>query len=426
MADNSHQFDMPLVFAVKHKELAIRMSSRSGGVFTALSDYVLEEDGVVYGCILSDDFKAVHVRAENANERNRMRGSKYIQSDLRDVFKAVKADLECGRKVLFSGTSCQVAGLRSFIQKYYEGLFCTDILCHGVPSPKVWEEYLAWQEKKNSGKCTAVDFRNKAEHGWEAHIETLTFINRKKVHSEVFKTLFYGHAILRPSCYKCPYKNVIHPGDITIADYWGIDKAKPGFNDNKGVSLVLINNNLGESVFKAVKGNIDYKECSIEDSMQPVLVKPFDEPVERVHFWSDFYKKDFEYVSKKYGGYGLENNNEKQKAEILSPDFFVFPYEKVKSGKRICIYGAGNVGENYYVQLNQNRDYQITGWFDSNYKKYSSIGFPILSADQIDENDFDYIIIAVRNKTAAEEIRAIISQKGISDEKIIWDIIVDK
>ena len=128
----------PKVYAVKHKDEATRAASRSGGIFTALSDRALSDGGVVYGCILTDDFSAVHIRAENTEERNRMRESKYIQSKLGNTFKNVKLDLDTGKRVLFSGTSCQVAGLKRYLGKEYNNLFCVDIVCHGVPSKKVW------------------------------------------------------------------------------------------------------------------------------------------------------------------------------------------------------------------------------------------------------------------------------------------------
>lgn len=300
-------WDQPIVYAVQHKDEGTRASSRSGGIFTALSDFVLENHGAVYGCVLTQDFRAVHVRAENETVRNRMRGSKYIQSSMGDTFKSVKRDLESGRRILFSGTSCQVAGLKSYLGKDYENLFCVDIVCHGVPSSKVWKKYLAWQEKKADAKVKSVDFRNKADFGWRDHIETLWFENGQKVNSKVFTTLFYGHTILRPSCYECPFKSVMHPGDITIADYWGIEKAAPEFDDNKGVSLVLVNNDKGAKIFETVKEQIKWKQTKLEDSLQPPLKAPFSEPKNRKTFWTDFENKDFDYIAKKYGGIGTIN-----------------------------------------------------------------------------------------------------------------------
>ena len=299
------KFDKPITYAVKHKDFDTRMASRSGGIFTALSDGTLKQGGVVYGCVLNESFTAIHVRAETVEYRNLMRGSKYIQSEMGDVYQAVKSDLESGKQVLFSGTSCQIAGLRGFLGWDYDNLFCVDIVCHGVPSPLVWHDYLKWQEEKNGSKVKTVDFRNKKDFGWKTHIETLYLENGQQVDSTVYTTLFYGHSILRPCCYQCPYKDVIHPGSVTIADYWGIDKAAPGFNDNMGVSLVLINDDKGIREFDMVRDELEIIETRIEDSMQPPLRAPYDKPQNRQDVWDDYYTRSFEAEVKKYGGYGI-------------------------------------------------------------------------------------------------------------------------
>lgn len=297
----------PNVYAVKHKDEFIRLNSRSGGIFTALSDEILRNHGVVYGCVLTESFEAIHIRTENMLDRDKMRGSKYIQSKLGDTFRQVKNDVMSGRKVLFSGTSCQVAGLKQFLGLEYENLICIDIVCHGVPSKNIWNAYLEWQQEKHHAKVIAVDFRNKKDFGWRDHVETIWFENGKKIDCRVFKNLFYEHSILRPSCYECKYKSVMHPGDITIADYWGIEKAAPEFDDNKGVSLVLVNNDIGEKFLEQVRKSIEWKKTKLEDSMQTPLKEPFSKPENREQFWKDFYENSFEYVAKKYGRYGLKN-----------------------------------------------------------------------------------------------------------------------
>ncbi|NBI71291.1 coenzyme F420 hydrogenase [Clostridiaceae bacterium] len=294
----------PAVYAVKHRNSEVRSASRSGGVFTAISDDFLLHGGVVYGCVLKNNDKAEHCRAETAAERDRMRGSKYIQSDMGDVFPQIRQDLESGRKVLFSGTSCQAAGLKGYLGKDYPNLFCVDIVCHGVPSPAVWREYLKWQSKKGKSEISSVDFRNKRDFGWAEHIETIWLKNGKRVDSKVFKNLFFSHCILRPACYKCPYKDVIHPGDITIADYWGIDVAAPGFNDNRGVSLVFLNNASGRALFEEIADKIECIPTKIEDSMQMSLSEPYPVPKNREKFWSDYRKHNFGYIARRYGGTG--------------------------------------------------------------------------------------------------------------------------
>lgn len=290
------------VYAVKHTNNQIVSESRSGGFFTALSDYILNNHGVVYGCIMSSPYSAEHTRAENCQTRDQMRGSKYIQSSLGDTFKNVREDLENGRKVLFTGTPCQVAGLKQFLNKEYVNLYLLDILCHGVPSPAVWKQYIRWQEKKTGSRVKKVEFRNKKDFGWRAHLETMWFANGRKVTSRVFTTLFYKHCILRPCCYACPYKTVNRVGDISIADYWGIEKAAPEFDDNKGVSLVLVNSDKGCQLFEVVKKDIRWIQTRLEDSMQNALRESYAEPIERQQFWNDYFNMEFDRIAHKYGG----------------------------------------------------------------------------------------------------------------------------
>lgn len=182
-----------------------------------------------------------------------------------------------------------------------------ELMAQNKMSPVVWDKYLRWQEHKNHGKVVKVDFRNKKDFGWKDHVETIWFDNGKNVSSPIFKNLFYGHMVLRPSCYECPYKSIMHPGDITIADYWGIEKAAPEFDDNKGVSLVLVNNEKADSIFENVKIELKWKSTRIEDSMQPPLKAPFPKPEGREQFWNDVNDKSFSYIARAYGDNGTAN-----------------------------------------------------------------------------------------------------------------------
>jgi coenzyme F420-reducing hydrogenase beta subunit len=303
--------DFPVVYAVKHKNFDIRMASRSGGIFTAISDEILNKNGIVYGCVLNEELKAAHIRVETKEGRDLMHGSKYVQSDMSDMFKRVREDLEDGRKVLFSGTSCQIAGLKAFLSKDYgEQLFCLDILCHGVPSPLVWKKYVAWQEEKNGGVCIGADFRNKKDFGWAAHVETLKIKQSddqiKTVHSRVYTNMFYSHKVLRECCYKCPYKSIIHPGDMTIGDFWRVNNAVPDFDDDCGVSLVLINSEYAQRLFDAAKKKLNFSPCRIEDSMQIPLKHPFKRPEGRSEFWKDLRARPFDEIAVEYGNYTPE------------------------------------------------------------------------------------------------------------------------
>lgn len=297
-------WEKPKCFAVRHKDEVVRASSRSGGIFTALSDAVLAEAGVIYGCVLTDDLQAAHIRAEDLQTRNRMRESKYLPSNLGETFVQARTDLESGRKVLFSGTPCQIAGLKRFLGKNYENLLCVDIICHGVPSPRVWKEYLAWQEAKHGKRIVSAEFRNKRDFGWDKHVETLHFADGSAAHSRVFRNLFMKRYILRPICYECPYKRIKRPGDISIGDYWHIEKAAPEMHDNRGVSLVLINNVQGEAAFSQVMDSLLWKETRLEDSMQLSLYKNSTRPADREKFWDVFESKGFAAIVRRYGEYG--------------------------------------------------------------------------------------------------------------------------
>ncbi len=283
------------VYAVKHKDDEVIENSRSGGVFTALSDIYLD-GGFVYGCVLNEDFEAVHIGVSEKKDRDRMRGSKYVQSNIGESFRMIKQQLDDNYKVLFSGTSCQVAGLKGFLQKEYSNLLCVDIVCQGVPSPKVWKSYI-----QSYANIKSVDFRNKKDFGWREHVETVA-TEGKIINSKIWTNIFYGGSALRPACYECQYKSCDHPGDITIADYWGIEKVAPEYDDNKGVSLVLVNTAKGEYYFELCKKSIMWKESCLEDSMQRSFIRPEERPKEREKFWKDYNSKNFSYMARKYGG----------------------------------------------------------------------------------------------------------------------------
>ncbi len=293
----------PLAFAAKNRDEAVRAASRSGGVFTELARPFLDGGGAVYGCALTPDFMAEHVRVDSWDELPRLRGSKYIQSSLGKVWGPLEADLRAGVPVLFSGTPCQAAAVRSFAavkRLSLDGCLLVDIVCHGVPSPAVWEAYLRHMEKKHGGKVESVDFRDKGRFGWAAHHESV-FLNGEVRSTETFKNLFYAHHVLRTSCAKCPYKTTRRAGDVSIADFWGIDGAVPGFNDNRGVSLVLVNSSAGEKAFDVAREQLECVEVPLEKCLQPALVAPFPEPANRAAFWGDFHAgMDVEALERKY------------------------------------------------------------------------------------------------------------------------------
>lgn len=280
-------------YIVKQKDLNSRMLSRSGGIFAAISDQVLAQGGVIYGAGMDKNFNVVHKRAVNATERDELRGSKYVQSDMHNAYRLACEDLKAGRLVLFTGTPCQVDGIKALCPKgCEEHLICMDIVCHGVPSPRVWNDYKAYVERKYHGKIEKIDFRNKERFGWSDHWETVT-INGKEHDSQVYMKMFYEHTFLREACYVCPYKNLQRISDISIADAWGVETANPEFDDNRGVSLVLINTQKGEKWFLDSLHGCDFKECALEKYMQEPLKGPFKKPDNTENVWKEYNEVSF-------------------------------------------------------------------------------------------------------------------------------------
>jgi coenzyme F420-reducing hydrogenase beta subunit len=291
--------ETPSVYAVRHKNIKEVETSRSGAMFVALSDWILKNNGTVYGAGYVDHFRVVHKRASTKEERNEFKGSKYVQSDLNMVFRQVKTDLKNGLKVLFSGTPCQTSGLRAFLLNVdITNLYVCDIVCHGVPSPYFWRDYLSRIEKIQKDKVVKVDFRDKSKFGWKEHRESFTFTD---TYTYTYTYTFYKHIMFRHSCGKCHFTNLKRPSDITIADFWGWERVDKDFGaDNKGVSLVLVNTEKGKIWFDAVKDDVNYIESNTSDCLQTHLQRPSDIHPKRNVFERDYRKYGFEYVLKKY------------------------------------------------------------------------------------------------------------------------------
>lgn len=294
--------ELPKAYGVKHKKIETRITSRSGGAFVAFSDWVLQHSGVIYGAAMQTDYTVKHIRAVSGVERDMMKSAKYVQSEMNDMYPQVAKDLNEGKMVLFSGTPCQITGLYAYINAKKvndDKLFTCDLVCHGVPSPKVWHDYVEFIESKYNEKIQCASFRDKS-FGWDSHCESFVLSTGKKVVSRDYTDLFYEHIMLRPSCHKCYFANINRVADLTLADFWGIEKNKPEFDDNKGVSLVLVNTDKGKLLFDASATNLKYFECDLKNCIQPTLVKPSVASGRRSAFWEDYQKMQFKDLLKKY------------------------------------------------------------------------------------------------------------------------------
>lgn len=305
----------PKVYAVRHKDIAEVEKSRSGAMFIAITDHILNNGGVVYGAGYSDHFRVVHKRATNTKERDEFRGSKYVQSDLGSTFIQVANDLKDGLEVCFSGTPCQTAGLHSFlkIKKINtEKLFLIDIVCHGTPAPYIWRDYLTYIEEKHGGEATEVSFRDKAVFGWAAHKESFV-IKGERIVANTYSHLFSKYIFFRHSCGVCHFANCDRPSDITIGDFWGWERVDKDLNkDDKGVSLVLVNTEKGRFLYEQIAHAISSIEAELKRALQPNLQAPSRTSSKRYKFEKDYVRKGFLYVVKKYGNLGYVYQIEKK------------------------------------------------------------------------------------------------------------------
>lgn len=263
---------LPATYVVRHWDEKRLAGSQSGAAFIALSDSVIEQGGVVYGVGFEENFRVTHQRAATRAERDRFRGSKYVQSDLGNVFQQVKSDLQTGKTVLFTGTPCQTAGLSACLSApLRERLLLVDLVCHGVAAPFFWKDYLHYLEHTHNKKLQTVNFRDK-KFGWHSHQESFRFADGHTIYPDF---TIYQDCLLRPSCGNCPFAGLAHPADITIGDFWGIEKtALRSKDDNKGFSLLLCHTRRGKMLFEQSRPCLEVYPMEPEACLQPNLQAP--------------------------------------------------------------------------------------------------------------------------------------------------------
>lgn len=299
--ENRRGREDPVIYAVKHKCENIRKESTSGGVFTAISDVILQMNGCVYGAAYDEKLNVVHKRATTKEQSNAFRGSKYVQSDIGNTYLQVQQDLCNGRYVLFSGTPCQVSGLTKFLGQAYDKLITVDVLCHGVPSPKLWQEFLSIMGKKAKARVVAAKFRDKT-NSWLLPKTTLYYENGQSgIYGENgYFQLFHPNFMLRESCYNCQFRSFKRPSDITIADFWGIKDTMPELDDDRGVSLIFVNSQKGEWLFNAASNDIEAYKSFREACRQDQITGAVKKNKRYEEFWADYRAKGLKFVLVKY------------------------------------------------------------------------------------------------------------------------------
>ena len=297
-------------YACYNKDKHIRLSSSSGAVFSSLAEYIFARNGVVYGVAMSKDcYSAEFIAVTDKLGLIRLRGSKYLQARVGNTFQKIKEDLLSEKIVLFTGTGCQVNGLKHFLGKDYDNLICVDVICHGAPSPALWREYAQYQEEMMGGKLKGINFRCKdvgwIDFGMKEVLANIQEEKSKKLYisknKDSYMQMFLRDYCLRPSCYECVAKKE-KMSDLTIADFWGIKEIAPEMNDGMGTSLVFVRTDKGKNIFTHISNDMRLKEVSYEDGVKhnPAEYKSCVRPSQRDTFFDDMHMMNFKELERKY------------------------------------------------------------------------------------------------------------------------------
>lgn len=278
-------------YAVYSKDNLLRADSSSGGIFSELAQEIIRQNGAVYGAAYNDQFEVYHCCVETVEDLAKLRGAKYSQSVLGNVFSEIQLRLQQGQMVLFSGTPCQAAGLKAFLQRDYENLLCVDFVCHGVPSPMAWNKYVQSRAvMDNEGELPhRINLRSK-ETGWSRYqySNVFEYAEGKKYSSKsgdnLFMKLFVGDYINRHSCSDCQFKGYDRVSDVTIGDFWGIWDIAPEMDDDKGTSVVMIHSDKGRALFSQIEDRVAVKSVTLEEASRqnPSMLKPSPEKANRI------------------------------------------------------------------------------------------------------------------------------------------------
>lgn len=296
----------PKAYAAYNKDERIRLQSSSGGVFTLMALQTLQNGGVVFGAVLSTDCKSVHhTMVSNEVDLAKLRGSKYLQSEIGVCYEQAQTFLRQGKPVLFSGTPCEIEGLKTFLRQDYDNLTCVDLICHGSPSPKLWDKYVEYRANQKKHVVEGVTFRDK-RNGWKNYEVCIKLAEgveyRKTFYDETFMQMFLQDLCLRPSCYFCEFKKKNRVSDITLADFWGSGRICPDMDDDKGLSLVIVHSVKGGKLLEEIKGKMELREVPLEDALRgnPSMTHSCNKPDKRDEFMQNILKMSIPQLEKMY------------------------------------------------------------------------------------------------------------------------------
>lgn len=388
-------FEMPTFYSGSIKDSMKRKKSSSGGIFVLFAEKVIERGGVVYGVIMDENLNVYHTSAISRSDLSRMQGSKYLQSDLKETYREVEKYLQKQIMVLFSGTPCQIAGLKNYLKQDYENLITIDLVCHGIPSPEVFRKSIDYNcNVNNIDRCSVknIKFRGKGKkykpsdmYYYYYYNENNEILYKNNFWSDCYGKAFGSNLILRPCCYNCEYSTFPRIGDITLGDFWGVDKINKKLNDNKGISIIALNNKQGSLFFELIKEDlINCEQITIEDAIRynPNFYMPSEKHVNREYFFKNFNRID-------NLGSLVENSLQNQPKEDNAVGILCFVYDNRNYGANLVAFAMCNIVRkigynpkviNFYPVLNP------TG-----IKKYS-----VISAFKFREN-FVNLTLKIRN-----------------------------
>lgn len=303
LKEKSAEQELPPAYAFRADQKSVRLKSSSGGMFSLLATRILAEGGVVFGAAMDKECQNVlHTMATNSQELEEQCGSKYLQSDLTGVFPRVKQKLESGVQVLFTGTPCQIDGLNAFLGREYPNLLRMEVICHGVPSLKLWQGY---RRAVSGGSLQKVNFRDK-RFGWKNYSLLLVTENAKPQRSifqgDPYMRIFLRNYALRPSCYQCASKGSSRGADLTAGDFWGIEKVMPSMDDDTGTSLVLVHSDKGRRALEAIREQAHYQAVDTEKALagNSAMLHSVKRPERNGEFLEDMKKLSFSALAEKY------------------------------------------------------------------------------------------------------------------------------
>ncbi len=405
------------IYAVQAKDGEKRLKSQSGGAYTLFAKAILEDQGILYGVSFEKN-EAVYIRVDEINKLELLKGSKYIQANMGNVIEQVESDLADGRVVLYAGTPCYVEGLLKCLKEKRvrtSNLYTIDLVCHGVPSPGIFKDYLSVLENQYEEDVHSFNFRDKL-FGWGDHVCSYK-VNGKKFFSRDFVNIFYSSVCLNESCYVCRYSSMHRVSDITIGDYWGIKESYPDMDDNLGTSLVILNTEKGKELFECIKDKIVYQRTPASDCKQRNLMSPTEKSEKYDEFWQLYYERGFLKAVQEYCDY-------KGKEERWASELYESLCAQLEEGKinEVYLYGIGVTMMQilYHIQ-ESNIDIKIIGLLDRNEKYVGRryFGYEVVREQMLLDSEGSIVICSKSENNTSIILKRLQSKKEYENMKFV-------